>query len=186
MNPYLDSFKQQVAKVLDQLKEELKSIRTGRATPALVENLMVKAYGGQTTLKLLELATITTDGPSVLTVAPFDPSTVQEIEKAILSSSLGFSPQTQGTTIIVRIPPLSQEQREKILKLIGQMIEEKKVHIRNNRDEVRKKIRHSLELKEITEDTKFRTEKEIDALTQQSMETIQNIKEQKEEEIMQV
>ncbi len=186
MDSIIASFKQQAEKAIEQLKEDLKSIRTGRASPAFVENLPVRAYGGQTTLRLLELATITTDGPTALVISPFDPSTVTDIEKAILSSSLGLTPQTQGTTILVRIPPLSQEQREKILKVIGQKIEDKKVQIRNHRDEARKKIKHQLEKKELTEDGKFRLEKEVDIQAQDLMDAIVETKRKKEEEIMQI
>lgn len=186
MDSVLASFKQQSERAIEQLKEDLKSIRTGRASPALVENLPVKTYGGQTTLKLTELATITTDGPTALTISPFDPSTVTDIEKAIQSSALGLTPQTQGTTIIVRIPALTQEQREKILKVVGQKIEEKKVQVRNYRDEVRRKIKNNLEAKEITEDGKFRLEKEVDIQTQTYMTTIQEIKQKKEDAIMQI
>ena len=186
MDSTVASFKQQGEKAIEQLKEDLKSIRTGRASPAFVENLPVKAYGGQTTLRLLELATITTDGPTTLVISPFDPSTATDIEKAILSSSLGLTPQNQGITILVRIPPLSQEQREKILKVIGQKIEDKKVQIRNHRDEARKKIKHQLEKKEITEDGKFRLEKEVDIQAQNLMDAIVETKRKKEEEIMQI
>ncbi len=183
MDSILTSFKQQSERVVQQLKEDLKTIRTGRASPALIENLAVKTYGGQSVLKLMELATITTDGPTVLVISPFDPSTVEDIERAIMSSALGLTPQSQGTTLLVRIPPLTQEQREKILKVVNQKIEEKKVQIRNHRDDSRKKIKHALEKKEITEDGKFRLEKEVDTQTQAHMTTIQEIKQKKEEEI---
>lgn len=179
-------FKQQAEKVSSQLKEDLKTIRSGRATPALIEGLQVKTYGGETTLKLMELATITTDGSAALIITPFDPATVADIEKALQQSALGFNPQTHGSTITVRIPPLSQEQREKILKMIGQKIEEKKVQIRGYRDDVRRKLRAKLDAKEITEDEKFRAEKEIDVAAQKQTEEILEIKQKKEEEIMQI
>lgn len=186
MNLVLTAFKSFAEKVVGLLKEDVKIIRTGRATPALIEDLLVQTYGEQTTLKLTELATITTDGPSALVIAPFDPTTIQDIEKSILKSSLGFSPIVQGTKILVKIPPLSQEQREKIKKFIGQKVEEKKVMIRNRRDEARKKIKSMLEKKEITEDEKFRFEKETDSVTQNYMKEINTIKENKEKEIMEV
>lgn len=173
-------------KTIAQLKEDLKSIRSGRANPALLENLIAEVYGGSTKLKLMELATIMTEGPSALTIAPFDPSTASDIERAILKSPLGLTPQVQGARITVRIPPLSQEQREKLLKVISQAIEEKKQMIRNYRDEVRKRLKNQLEKKEITEDDKFRTEKEVDTITQEANNEIQSIRESKEKEIMEV
>ena len=108
----LQDFKQQLSLTATALTEDLKTIRTGRANPIIVEQLVVDAYGGSTKLKLMELATITTEGPAALVIVPFDPSTVPDIEKAILKSPLGLSPQVQGTRIIIRIPPLSEEQRE--------------------------------------------------------------------------
>ncbi len=186
MNPLLFDFKQNAQKTFQLLQEDIKVIRTGRATPALIEDMIVDTYGGQTSLKLMELATITTEGPSALVIVPFDVSILQDIEKAILKSSMGLSPQVQGSRIVVKIPPLSQEQREKLLKFVNQKVEEKRVIIRNHRDETRRKIRQQLEKKEIAEDEKFRLEKEIDNLTQKFMEQIQEVKEVKEKEIMQV
>ena len=134
----------------------------------------------------MEMATITTEGSAALVISPFDPSTIPDIEKAILKSPLGLSPQVQGTKVIIRIPPLSEEQREKYVKLVGQKVEEKRGIIRNHRDDKRKKIKLSFDSKEITEDDKYRIEKEIDNLTQKSNEELLFIKEQKEKEIREV
>lgn len=186
MESLLQDFQQNLNKTINSLKEDLKLIRTGRASPALVEDLRVETYGGQTTLKLLELATITTEGSTSLLIAPFDPSVTPDIEKAILKSSLGLSPSVQGTKIVVKIPPLSQEQREKMIKLVSQKVEEKKSIIRNHRDEVRRKIKQQLEQKTITEDDKFRTEKEVDNVASANIEEVQKLKETKEKEVMQI
>lgn len=182
----MDDFKISCDKVIAALKEDLKTIRTGRASPALVENLVIETYGGQTKLKLVELASIVTEGASTLVVQPFDPTTTVDIEKAILKSPLGLSPAVQGNRLLIRIPALSQEQREKMIKLVGQKIEEKKVHIRNLRDEERKKIKSEFEAKTITEDDKYRIEKDIDSQTQNYMTDIQAIKDNKEAEIREV
>ena len=179
----LSTLKSNLQQTINALKEELKGIRTGRANPAMVEDLIVEAYGGATKLRMRELATITTDGASALLIAPFDPSTIQDIEKAILKSPLGVSPVTQGTRITVRIPPMSTEQREKYAKLIGQMSEEKRNIVRNHRDEMRKKVKDELEKKLLTEDDKFRLEKEIDQMTQKANEEIATTKTLKEDEI---
>lgn len=186
MDLILITFNQNTDKVINSLKEDLKTIRTGRASPTLVENMMVETYGGQAKLRLLELSNIATEGPSTLLLTPFDPSTITDIEKAILKSPLGISPIVQGNRMLIKIPPLSQEQREKMMKLINQKIEEKKEIIRNYRDNTRKNIKNSLEDKIITEDDKFRLEKEVDMATQKRMEEIKNIKEKKEKEIMEV
>lgn len=173
-------------KVLTQLKEELKAIRTGKANPALIENLVVETYGGQTKLRLLELGSILSEGPMTLTISPYDPSVTQDIEKAILKSPLGISPSVQTGKIYVRIPPLSEEQRQKLAKLVGQKAEEKKGIVRNLRDEARKKVKTQLEEKTITEDDRFRLEKEIDTITHSTTEQLQVIREAKEKEIMEV
>lgn len=182
MDPIIN-FKQESEKVITSLKDDLKLIRTGRANPAFIDNIIVETYGGQTKLKLYELSTITTEGPAVLVVIPFDPATISDIEKAILKSPLNISPQTQGQRIIIRLPPLSTEQRQKLIKLLSQKIEFKKTNIRGLRDDFRKKIKFAFESKIISEDDKYRQEKEIDQLTKKFMEEILNIREAKEKEI---
>lgn len=182
----VSEYKNIVQKAISHLKEDLKSIRTGRATPAILENLQIETYGGTTKMSLSSLATITTQGPAALQVTPFDQSIIQDIEKAILTSPLGLSPKVQGTMILATVPPLSEEQREKFVKIVGQKIEEKKNIVRGARDDVRRKIKNKLENKEITEDEKFRYEKEVENVTSQSMDEIQSIKDKKEEEIRQV
>jgi len=186
MNEYQTEFRALCQKVIDQLKEELKLIRTGRANPAMVENLLVDAYGGQSKLKLMEVATITNETSLVLAITPFDLSTISEIERAILKSPLGLSPRHQNNKILITIPPLSEEQREKMIKIINQAIETHRHSIRNHRDESRKKIKYDFEAKTITEDDQFRMEKEIDMLAQKIMEEIQIIREKKGAEIREV
>ncbi len=185
MNP-IEKFKQYAAKTIENLKEDLKSIRTGRATPSLVENLGIEAYGGSTKLRLLELASITTEGPSALSITPYDSSIITDIEKSLFKSPLGISPAVQGNRIILRIPPLSQEQREKFIKLVSQKIEEHKGIIRNLRDNARKDIKTSFETKMITEDDKFRMEKETDAVSQKIMGEIEQLRSKKEADIREI
>lgn len=186
MNPLISEFKAFTQTIILQLKEELKSLRTGRANTALVEDLIVETYGGSTKLKLKELSTITTDGPTALLILPFDQSTSADIEKAILKSPLGLSPQVQGGKIIIRLPPLSEEQRQKMVKIANQKIEDHKVMIRHERDEVRKKIKQQFDAKTLGEDEKFRLEKEVETITQNSSAEMQTVKENKEQEIMEV
>lgn len=186
MNPIISQFKSVVQTTVAHLKDELKTIRTGRANPGLIETLEIETYGGSMKMKLRDIASITTEGNDALVVVPFDPATSTDIEKGIQKSPLGLNPQPQGNRMIVRIPPLSQEQREKYLKLISQKVEEHKVSIRNERDGARKKIKALQDAKEITEDERFRLEKDIDNVTQTSTEEIQTIREHKERDIMEV
>lgn len=186
MDPIVSEFQQSSEKTILYLKEDLKSIRTGRASPSLVENLIIETYGGQAKLKLYELASLSTEGPTTLVIIPFDPSIIGDIEKSILKSPLGISPQTQGNRILLRLPSMSADQRVKMIKLVGQKIEEKKIAVRGFRDEARKKIKLFFEKKEITEDNKFRLEKEVDNLSQKQMEELDRVKNNKEMEINEI
>ncbi|MEK7495152.1 MAG: ribosome recycling factor [Patescibacteria group bacterium] len=182
----VSTFANQALKTIASLKEDLKSIRTGRASPNLVENLIIETYGGQTKLRLLELATIMTEGASSISISPYDPSVIQDIEKAILKSPLGLTPTTLGAKIVIKIPSLNTEQREKYIKVVREKVEEKKVIIRNHRDDSRRTIKNAFEKKEMSEDEKYRLEKEIDSQSTKFMEEINAIKESKEKEIMEV
>ena len=186
MDPSINEFKASSQKTISSLKEDLKAIRTGRANPAMFESLEVEAYGGSTVLRLKELSTMTTEGASTIVIVPFDPSTSNDIERAIMKSPLGVTPQNEGTKIYIRIPPMTEEQREKMIKVVNQKIEEKKGVIRNMRDDVRKKIKKMIEGKEITEDDKTSMEKALDTLNTELMGEIDSIKSAKEEEIRQV
>lgn len=186
MNEILAHYKQTIQSITQGLKDELKGIRTGRANPGMVESIQVEAYNGTMKMKLLELASITNEGNAALLIMPYDPSTTSDIEKAILTSPLGINPQTEGSKITLRIPPLSQEQRVKYMKLVSQLIEDAKNKIRFARDESRKKIKRLQDDKEITEDDRYRAEKEIDQVISTSNDDLQLIKDHKEKEIMEV
>ncbi len=183
MDPAITDFKTFIGKVTEQLKEDLKIMRSGKASTALLETLNVEAYSGTTKLPLNSLATLTLSGPTTIVITPFDPATSKDIEKALQQSPLGINPQPQGNQILVNLPPLSEEQREKIVKLISAKVEEKKGMIRNERDNARKKIKQMHEQKTITEDDKFRMEKEVDTLTQKATEDLHAIRDRKEQEM---
>jgi len=182
----LSEFKQNLEKTVTDLKAEIAAIRSGRASPSLVENLLVETYGGQTKLKLMELATISTQGVSSLLIFPFDPAIISDIEKAILASPLGLTPRVEGKAIHLNIPPLSEEQRKRLTKIISQKVEAARERVRSIRDQARKKIKLALANKEISEDQKFRLEKEIDKITQEINQKIEQIKEKKEKEVMEI
>jgi ribosome recycling factor len=185
MDDYTSTFKNTSQTYVEKLKEELKGIRTGRANPGMVESIQVAAYGG-TNMKLRDIATIMTEGATTLVVVPFDPSTTKDIEKAILASPIGINPQIEGIKMYLRVPPLSEEQRTKYTKLISQMVEDTKNMIRRERDNQRKKIKQDEDSKQISEDDRFRMEKDIDTVTTTFMNELQTLKEKKEKEIMEV
>lgn len=179
-------FKQKAQKSIDHTTQELRQIRTGQVSPALVEDLMVVAYGGSATMRLMELASISTEGPITLVISPFDPAVVQDIERAIHASPLGLSPRVDGKIIRLTTPPLTQEQREKFVKLANQQVEEGKIHIRGHRDEARKQIKALFDEKGISEDDKFRAEKEIDTMTKDTTDKLDEIRQRKQDDIMKV
>lgn len=180
----INEFRSSCQAAVDHTKESLGTIRTGRTSPALVERILVTTYGGQATLKVFELATIMTDGPQDLVIHPFDPSVTQDIEKVLQSSQLGFIVAVQGNAIRVKNPPLSQEQREKYAKLVSQYAEEGREQVRRARDEIRKEIKIQFDKKELSEDEKYRQEQEVDTLTKSFTDTIDHLKEHKQQEVM--
>lgn len=139
-------------KVITYLREELKGVRTGRATPGLIEHLKidVSAYGS--TMELRELASITAPEPVALVVKPFDPTTIRDIEKGIQSSDLGITPSSDGKIIRLPIPPLSGERRKQLMGHVRKLGEEQKVALRNVRRDVIKKIDADKKASTITED----------------------------------
>lgn len=179
-------FKQKLLKSIEYTTHELRQIRTGQVSPAMVEDISVLTYGGTTTMRIMELAGISTDGPVTLVISPFDASTVQDIERAIQASPLGMSPRVDGKLIRITTPPLTQEQREKFVKLANAKIEEGKIHMRGHRDEARKGIKALLDDKAISEDDKFRAEKDIELLTKENTDALDDLRKRKQDEIMSI
>lgn len=180
----LSEFKKSLEHDVEKTRSELLVLKTGKASPALVENLFIETYGGSAKLRLMELATIATEGVSALLISPFDPSTIADIERAILASPLNLTPRVDGKDIHIKIPALTEEQRLKLLKTVSQKIEEAKVMMRTKRDDIRKKIRHAFDAKELSEDQKFRFEKEIDQITHEYTTLLDDVKAKKEKEMM--
>ena len=171
---------------VDELKEALKGIRTGRANPGMLETIVVEAYGGSTKLKVKELASITTEGADTLVVVPFDPSTTEDINRGILNSDIGFTPKVQGSTMYIKVPALTEEQRQKYSKIVAQKVEETKQIMRDFRNDARKKLKNMEENKEISKDDLFRAEKMIDDTATQVNNQLQQLKDAKQKEIMSV
>jgi ribosome recycling factor len=171
-------------KSVDYLVHEFASVRTGKASPALVENIDVHAYGS--TMKLKQLALITTPEARLLVVQPFDAGTVQDIERALKESTIGITPAVDGKIIRLPIPELSEERRKELAKSLGKMAEEARVRVRTNRhaalDET-KKIKTSGGL---SEDELHDLEAEIQKLTDRFVKSIDDHLKHKETEIMKV
>jgi ribosome recycling factor len=145
------------------LKHALSGIRTGRATPGLVDSVRVEAYGSQSPLK--QLASIAAPEPSQLVIRPYDAGTIKEIEKAIVASDLGLNPQNDGKIIRINIPALSTDVRKKMVARIKELTEEAKISIRNIRRDANKALETAEKDKEISEDDRDRLKDEVQELT---------------------
>lgn len=169
---------------LQSLEDDLAGIRTGRATPALVERLSVDYYGAPTPMQ--QLATFSVPEPRQILIKPFDPSTIKEIERAIQSSDLGLTPSNDGKSIRLTLPPLTQERRQELVKVVNARVEEGRVSIRNIRRDVIKDLREFEEEKMISEDELKRGEDDIQKLTDEYIDKMNVVGEEKEEEILEV
>jgi ribosome recycling factor len=169
---------------LQALEEDLSAIRTGRANPALVEKLTVDYYGVLTPLN--QLANIGVPEPRMLLIRPFDPATMKDIERAILASALGLTPQNDGKVIRLVLPPLNEERRRDLVKMVKNRVEEARVAVRNIRRDTIKDMRDFEQEKLISEDDLERGEKETQELTNRLIEDINAIGERKEAEILEV
>lgn len=180
----MHELRQKLDKVLEHLRSEVSSLRTGRASPALVENLEVDYYGAKTPLKAV--ASISSPGPRELLIQPWDKSMIQAIEKAIQSSSLGFNPVTDRDAIRLSVPPLTEERRKELAKLLGRHLEDARIQIRREREEVLKEVDHKEKAKEISEDEKFRQKSEVQKIVDEANKKIEETGLAKEKEILSV
>lgn len=178
----LTEVRDKMAKALEILADELATVRAGRATPSLVEKIVVEAY--ETRMPLVELATISAPEPNQLVIAPFDQSIIKNIQLAISQEKeLKLSPVVDENVIRIQIPPLTAERREEFLRLLSRKLEVGRVAIRQIRQEKRGEIKRAFENKEIGEDAKFRLEEELQELTNEFMEKIEEMGERKEAEL---
>ncbi|MEX0788648.1 MAG: ribosome recycling factor [Anaerolineales bacterium] len=166
------------------LEEHLSAIRTGRASPTLVEKLPVEYYGTPT--PLIQLATISAPEPRLLTIRPFDPGSLKEIERAVLASDLGLTPNSDGKIIRLAIPSLTEERRHELVKVVRQRAEEARVAIRNVRRDTHNDLREFEREKVISEDDLERGEGALQKLTDQYVGQIHEIGQHKESEVLEV
>ncbi len=169
---------------IQALEEDLAGIRTGRANPALVEKMQVEYYGAPTPLQ--QLASIGVPEPRQLLIRPFDPSTLKDVERAILSSDLGLTPNSDGKAIRLNLPPLTEERRRELVRMVKNRAEEARVAVRNVRRDSIKDLREFESEKMITEDDLKLGEDELQKITDEYVEKINDIGERKETEVMEV
>ena len=171
-------------KTLESLEADLRTIRTGRATPALVERVMVNYYDTPTPLE--QLATISAPEPQLLTIRPYDPSSLKDIERGILASELGLTPNNDGKLIRLVIPRLTQERRVELGKVVHKRVEEAHVSIRNIRREAMNDVRDFEKDKLVTEDEAERGREDLQELTDRYIKKVDESGARKEKEIAEV
>jgi len=181
-HPLLDEASKKMDKAIKAFGKELTRVRTGRATPALLDGIKVDYYGTQ--MPINQVASISTPESRQLIIQPWDVNALSGIEKAILKSGLGLTPSNDGKVIRVAIPPLSEERRKELMKLVNKMAEESRVAIRNIRRDVMERLRKMKKAKEISEDDMYRLQDELQRITDSHIEEVDEVREGKEKEIM--
>lgn len=169
-------------KAMSVLKNNLAGIRTGRATPGLLDSVKVNVYGSATPLK--QIASVGAPEPQQLVIRPFDPSTIKDIEKAIVASELGLNPQNDGRIVRINIPPLSTDVRKKLVARIKELAEETKVSIRNVRRDANKAVETAEKDKLISEDDRDKAKEEIQELTKKYETAVGELAKNREAEVM--
>ncbi|RPJ40210.1 MAG: ribosome recycling factor, partial [Chloroflexi bacterium] len=166
------------------LEDDLTGIRTGRASPALVERLQVEYYGAP--VPLVQLASISVPDPRALLIRPFDATSLKAIERGILASDLGLTPNNDGKVIRLNLPPLTEERRRDLVKVVHNRLEEARIAVRNIRRDLIKDLREFEKEKMISEDDLKKAEEELQKLTDKVVQQIDSIGQHKEKEIMEV
>ncbi len=169
-------------KSINVLKKELSKIRTGRASTALIEDIMIECYGTEMPLK--QIASISVPESRMILIQPWDKSIIGEIEKGILKSDLGLTPVNDGKVIRINIPPLTEERRKGLVKLVRKVGEDIKVAIRNNRREANDQFKKLKNEKQISEDDYRRALNEVQKITDEFIEKVEKLVQEKEKEIM--
>ena len=180
----LKDTEERMNKAVDALRDNLMTIRTGRASPALVERLPVEYYGTPTPLN--QLATISVPEPRLLAIRPWDPTALADIERAILKSELGLTPSNDGKIIRLNIPRLTEERRQELVKVVGKRVEEGKIAIRNIRRDAIEDLREMESEKMISEDELYRTKDDVQEITDKFVARMDEIGRDKEQEIMEI
>lgn len=179
----INDTRQKMQKVPEILRSDLSTIRTGRAAPSLVENIIISAYGGTAKLKIIELASVATSDPQTILITPFDQSIIGEIKKGIETANVGLTPVIDGPLLRISIPPLSQERREELVHLLNQKLEGGRIQIRQQRHEAMQELKKQ---ENVSEDEIKLQEKEIQKITDETIGIIDSLGERKKEELMQV
>ncbi|MEE2024601.1 ribosome recycling factor [Alkalimonas sp. NCh-2] len=184
INDIINDSKSRMEKSVDALKSQLSKVRTGRAHPSLLDNIMVPYYGADTPLR--QIANITVEDARTLSLTVFDKSAAAAVEKAIINSDLGLNPMSAGTNIRIPLPALTEERRRDLVKVVKAEAEQGRVAIRNIRRDANNDLKVLLKDKDITEDDERRATDEIQKLTDLYVKRVDEILADKEKELMEV
>ena len=184
LDELLEDARERMAKSVDSIRHEFSSVRTGRASPALLDRISVDYYGAVTPLK--QLSTISAPEPRLLTIQPYDKSSIKAIERAIMESDLGLTPNNDGSLIRLQIPELTEERRRQLVKVVRGLTEEGKVAVRNVRRDLMKHLEEQVRNGEVGDDEERRAETQGQKLTDAHTQSIDDLLKHKEAEIMEV
>lgn len=184
INEVLEDLRERMQKSVEVLQDDLLSIRTGRASPALVDKLQVEYYGSLTPLN--QLASVAAPEPRLLVIRPWDPASLPDIERSILKSDLGLTPMNDGKLIRLSIPRLTEERRRELVKVVSRRVEDARVAVRNLRRDALQDLKEFEKEKMISEDEFYRGKDEVQQLTDEFIEAIDEIGKRKEEEVMEI
>lgn len=184
MDQIVSHAREKMQKAFDLLREDFSTIRTGKASSSLVENISINTYGASARLKVMELATIHIQDPQTLIVTPFDKTTLSDIQKGITDAKVGLNPIVSENFLRISTPPLTEERRREFVKLIHQKSENGRVMIRQMRHEAMEDIKKEEKDKTLSEDEAGRLEKEAQKATDEFMQKIENLRDEKEKELM--
>jgi ribosome recycling factor len=180
----LDAAKNGMEKCVDDMRQNLATIRTGRASVSILDHIQANYYGTATALN--QMASLSTPDPTLIVIQPWDPSTISAIEKAILTSDLGLNPTNDGKVIRLPVPPLTQERRKQLAKSVGHIGEQHRVAVRQVRHEANDQLKAYLKDKKISEDEQKDALKKVQDLTNSYIQQIEEVQKKKEAEILEV
>jgi len=184
MSNFLEENKEEFVSVIDFFKKDISSLRTGRANPIMLDGVQVEAYGVMGPLN--SVANITISDSRSFVITPWDKSVTKAVEKGIVEANLGLGIVNEGDKIRLSIPPLTEENRKELVKKLNERLEKARISLRQVREDVKTNIEAEFEAKELTEDEKFRNEKELDEFVAKKNEELKDLRDKKDKDIMEI
>ena len=180
----ISTHKENFEKAMEHFHHELSSVRTGRANPSLLATVMVESYGAKVPLQ--QVANTTVSDAKTLTISPWDKGQIQEIEKGIMAANLGFTPSNDGNVVRINLPPLTEDRRKEMVKLVGQIAENAKIAVRQVREDILKAVKREESDGSATKDDVAAAQKDVQEIVDDHNKQIKEIADEKEKELMTV